>query len=86
MKNTRISNFLFLSNRLNKTGTSGREAIINLLSMLGISFGVVALIVILSVMNGFQGGYIRTIMEVSSAHIRLSGTYEQVKKIQDRVK
>lgn len=82
MKNTRISNFLFLSNRLNKTGTSGREAIINLLSMLGISFGVVALIVILSVMNGFQGGYIRTIMEVSSAHIRLSGTYEQVKKIQ----
>ncbi len=33
--------------------------------------GVAALIVVLGVMNGFQGGYIDSILEVSSFHIRI---------------
>lgn len=76
------NNFLFISKRLSKTGTKGRESIINLLSVLGIAFGVVALIVILSIMNGFQRGSIGTLLEVSSGHIRLSGSYDRLKQIE----
>ena len=78
--NFKFSNLRLISQRLNRTGTTGREAIINLLSVLGIAFGVIALIVILSVMNGFQSGYINTIMEVSSGHIRLTGNYDELKR------
>jgi lipoprotein-releasing system permease protein len=41
------------------------------LSILGIATGVLALIVILSVMNGFQLGFIESILEVSSYHLRI---------------
>ena len=41
------------------------------LSVLGIAFGVLALIVIIAVMNGFQLGFIESILEISSYHLRL---------------
>jgi len=41
------------------------------LSVLGIATGVLALIVIISVMNGFQLGFIESILEVSSYHLRI---------------
>ena len=41
------------------------------LSILGIAFGVLALIVIIAVMNGFQLGFIESILEISSYHLRL---------------
>ncbi|MDR2258026.1 MAG: ABC transporter permease [Treponema sp.] len=41
------------------------------LAILGISTGVLALIVILAVMNGFQLGFIESILEISSYHLRL---------------
>ena len=41
------------------------------LSILGIATGVLALIVILSVMNGFQTGFIESILEISSYHLRI---------------
>jgi lipoprotein-releasing system permease protein len=41
------------------------------LSLLGIATGVLALIVIIAVMNGFQLGFIESILEISSYHIRL---------------
>lgn len=50
----------------------------SLLSVLGIAFGVTALIVILSVMNGFQMGYINSILEVSSYHIRVEGSEMEI--------
>jgi lipoprotein-releasing system permease protein len=40
------------------------------LSILGIATGVFALIVIITVMNGFQLGFIESILEVSSYHLR----------------
>ena len=44
-----------------------------LLSVLGIATGVLALTVIISVMNGFQMGFIESILEISSSHLRLEG-------------
>jgi len=41
------------------------------LSVLGIATGVLALTVIIAVMNGFQLGFIESILEISSYHIRL---------------
>jgi len=41
------------------------------LSILGIATGVFALIVIISVMNGFQLGFIESILEISSGHLRM---------------
>jgi len=43
----------------------------NPLAVLGIATGVLALIVILAVMNGFQLGFIENILEVSSYHLRV---------------
>ena len=44
-------------------------------SMLGIATGVLALTIIISVMNGFQIGFIESILEISSCHLRLEQYY-----------
>ncbi|MDR3123802.1 MAG: ABC transporter permease, partial [Treponema sp.] len=41
------------------------------LAILGIATGVLALTVILAVMNGFQLGFIESILEISSYHVRV---------------
>nr|WP_253694420.1 FtsX-like permease family protein [Treponema sp. OMZ 791] len=51
---------------------------LNSFSVLGIAFGVMVLTVILSIMNGLQMGYIDTILQVSSGHIRLYGEKEKL--------
>ncbi len=43
----------------------------SLLSVIGIAVGVLALTVVLAVMNGFQLGFIESILEISSYHIRV---------------
>jgi len=43
----------------------------SLLAASGIAIGVAALVVVLGVMNGFQLGYIDSILEVSSFHVRV---------------
>ena len=50
---------------------SGRSSPAPVLAILGIATGVLALIVIIAVMNGFQLGFIESILELSSCHIRL---------------
>jgi lipoprotein-releasing system permease protein len=40
-------------------------------SILGIGIGVLALMVIIAVMNGFQLGFIESILEISSGHLRI---------------
>ncbi|GMO48822.1 MAG: ABC transporter permease [Termitinemataceae bacterium] len=42
------------------------------LSVLGIGVGVMALTVIIAVMNGFQLGFIESILEISSYHVRIN--------------
>lgn len=61
---------LEVSKRFARIDRAGRTAVTTLLSTLGISFGVMTLITVLSVMNGFQQTSIRPIMEISSYHLR----------------
>jgi lipoprotein-releasing system permease protein len=51
--------------------SSRRNSPSAIFSILGIAVGVLALTVIISVMNGFQLGFIESIIEVSSGHIRI---------------
>lgn len=71
----------FIAYRFGAVDSSGRSALTCALSTAGIALGVTALIVILSVMNGFQMGYIDAIMEVSSYHVRLTGEQKEIEKI-----
>lgn len=71
----------FVARRFATVDSRGRSAATSLLATLGIAFGVMALIVILSVMNGFQMGYIESILEVSSSHVQVDGTAEELRDV-----
>jgi len=64
---------LFVASRYIFKGRSSSPV----LSVLGIAVGVLALIVIIAVMNGFQLGFIESIIDVSSYHIRAENFDEQ---------
>lgn len=66
----------FVSKRISKVDRKGRTAVSSKLASLGVCFGVMALIVVMSVMNGFQRSFIDAIMEISSYHTRVSGLEE----------
>lgn len=66
----------FVSKRISKVDRNGRTAVSSKLASLGVCFGVMALIVVMSVMNGFQRSFIDAIMEISSYHTRVSGLQE----------
>jgi len=54
--------------------------------VLGIATGVLALTVIIAVMNGFQLGFIESILEISSCHLRLEGyPSENETELTDRI-
>ena len=53
---------LFISKRFATVDTKGRSAVTNYLSVFGIGFGVMTLIIIMGVMNGFQSGFINSIL------------------------
>jgi lipoprotein-releasing system permease protein len=48
-----------------------RSIAASVLSVAGLALGTATLIVVIAVMNGFQSGFIRSIMEISSYHARL---------------
>ena len=60
----------YISHRFNSVDMRGRSAVTSRLATLGIAFGVMALIAIMSVMNGFQMEFIDAIMEISSYHLQ----------------
>lgn len=77
--NRRLTSFRWIywvSRRFNRVDFRGRTAVTSRLATLGIAFGVMALIAVVSVMNGFQMEYIDAILEVSSYHIQVSGLDE----------
>ncbi len=63
----------FVSRRFAKVDRKGSSAVTTTLASLGICFGVMTLITVISVMNGFQHSFIDVIMEISSYHIRVEG-------------
>lgn len=63
-------------NRFARVDRRGRSAVTSALATVGICFGVMTLIVVVSVMNGFQMGFKDAIMELSSYHIRVSNISE----------
>ena len=66
-----LSWLVFVSRRFATVDKKGRGALTSLLASLGIAFGVMTLITIISVMNGLQMSYIESILEISSYHIRV---------------
>ncbi len=62
----------FVSRRFSKLEKESRFAALSILPKIGIAVGVLSLIVILSVMNGFQLESINSILEVSSYHVQAS--------------
>jgi lipoprotein-releasing system permease protein len=61
----------FAAARYIRTKKKDKSAPVSILAILGIGIGVLALTVILGVMNGFQLGFIESILEISSYHIRI---------------
>lgn len=68
-----LSWIFFVSRRFAKVDRKGASAVTTALASLGICFGVMTLITVISVMNGFQHSFIDVIMEISSYHIRVEG-------------
>ena len=67
----------YVSQRFSKIDTRGRTAITSQLASLGIAFGVMALIAVISVMNGFQREFIDAIMEISSYHLQVTDVEDE---------
>ena len=61
----------FVSRRWFATRRESGGSASSLLAASGIAIGVAALVVVLGVMNGFQLGFIDSILQVSSFHIRV---------------
>lgn len=59
-----------MAKRFSLVDLKGAAAFTSKLSTLGICFGVMTLIIVISVMNGFQREFIDAIMEVSSYNVR----------------
>ncbi|MGP1588062.1 MAG: FtsX-like permease family protein [Treponemataceae bacterium] len=74
----------FISTRLSGLDRKSRYSSTRIIPAIGIGFGVMALIVIVSVMNGFQGTSINSLMEISSFHLRLTDKFEKYGKILEK--
>ncbi|MDR3160816.1 MAG: ABC transporter permease [Spirochaetaceae bacterium] len=77
----------FVAARYISKGRQNRTNPTMILAVLGIFIGVLALTVIISVMNGFQLGFIESILEISSFHIRLESLpgNEQARSLGERI-
>lgn len=62
----------FVNKRFSLVDRKGSASVTTRLSALGICFGVMTLISVLSVMNGFQSQFIDSIIELSSYHVQIS--------------
>ena len=66
----KISWILFISRRYFRVKRKTTRMASSIIAVAGLTVGVMALITVLSVMNGFQLGFIENILELSSFHIR----------------
>ena len=65
-----------VSKRFSRVDRKGRSAVTSKLATAGIAAGVMTLIVVMSVMNGFQLSFIDSIQEISSYHVRVHNINE----------
>ncbi len=70
----------FVSRRFSRVDRDGRSAVTSFFASLGICFGIMTLIVVMSVMNGFQMEFKDAIMEVSSYHIQVRGVTDDMEE------
>lgn len=63
---------LFVAARYFRSKRRDKNFASSILSVVGIAVGVMTLITVIAVMNGFQIGFIEDILEISSFHIRVS--------------
>jgi len=66
----KISWVLFISRRYFRVKRKTTGLASSIIALAGLTVGVMALVTVLSVMNGFQLGFIENILELSSFHIR----------------
>jgi lipoprotein-releasing system permease protein len=69
----RFSLVPFIAMRYLRAKRKARGLAPSLLSVLGVAVGVMTLTVVLGVMNGFQLGFIESIVEISSYHVQIHG-------------
>lgn len=85
MKIKSIKSSLFwifcISKRFARVDRKGRSLVTSILATLGIGFGVMTLIVVMSVMNGFQMSFIDSILEISSYHVRVQNLPEEKENV-----
>lgn len=70
--NKNIKWISFVNKRFSLVDRKGNASVTTKLSALGICFGVMTLISVLSVMNGFQSQFIDSIIELSSYHVQIA--------------
>jgi lipoprotein-releasing system permease protein len=63
-----------------------RKKSLPVLSILGIAVGVLALTVVIAVMNGFQLGFIESILEISSYYIRVEGPAGNGEELAEKIR
>ena len=67
----------FVSKRFASVDKKGNSKVTGILAVLGIGFGVMTLITVMSVMNGFQMTSISPLIELDSFHVQVSGLGEE---------
>jgi lipoprotein-releasing system permease protein len=78
----------FIALRYVSRSRRNRSAASSILAVLGIFTGVLSLTVIIAVMNGFQLGFIESIVEISSYHLRFEDfpAGERGKALEERIR
>lgn len=75
--NKNIKWISFVNKRFSLIDRKGNASVTTRLSALGICFGVMTLIAVLSVMNGFQSQFIDSIIELSSYHVQATDVKDE---------
>lgn len=81
----KISWVLYIAKRYIMTKRKEKGHAASLLSILGISIGVMTLIAVIAVMNGFQQGFITNINEIRSYHIRIESGQALSEKMEKEI-
>ena len=77
---------LFMAGRYLKASRRDKGLSSAVLSIVSLTLGVMALLTVLGVMNGFQLGFMENILEVSSTHLRISTPEQFSLPLEDKLK